>query len=100
MTRRNNKRNNRHNRQRNNKTEFSPFASMLFGALLGKGTEMIASVLMDKAAENDHPNDEPHTGIKKVGNHVESSVIVKNDGTATEFPTPDGYFSSLMRMVG
>lgn len=61
MTRRNNKRNNRHNRQRNNKTEFSPFASMLFGALLGKGTEMIASVLMDKAAENDHPNDEPHT---------------------------------------
>lgn len=92
MTRRNNKRNNRHNRQRNNKTEFSPFASMLFGALLGKGTEMIASVLMDKAAENDHPNDEPHTGIKKVGNHVESSAIIKNDGTATEFPTPDGYF--------
>ena len=92
MTRRNDKRNNRHNRQRNNKTELSPFASMLFGALLGKGTEMIASVLMDKAAENDHPNDEPHTGIKKVGNHVESSVIVKNDGTATEVPTPDGYF--------
>lgn len=89
MTRRNNKRNNRHNRQRNNKTEFSPFASMLFGALLGKGADMIASVLMDKAAENDHPNDEPHTGIKKVGNHVESSVIVKNDGTATEVPIPD-----------
>lgn len=89
MTRRNNKRNNRHNRQRNNKTEFSPFASMLFGALLGKGADMIASVLMDKAAANDHPNDEPHTGIKKVGNHVESSVIVKNDGTATEVPIPD-----------
>lgn len=89
MTRRNDKRNNRHNRQRNNKTEFSPFASMLFGALLGKGADMIASVLMDKAAENDHPNDEPHTGIKKVGNHVESSVIVKNDGTATEVPIPD-----------
>lgn len=91
MTRRNDKRNNRHNRQRNNKTEFSPFAQMIIGARLGKGTEMIASVLMDKAAENDHPNDEPHTGIKKVGNHVESSAIVKNDGTATEFPTPDGY---------
>ena len=89
MTRRNDKRNKRHNRQRNNKTEFSPFASMLLGALLGKGTEMIASVLMDKAAENDHPNDEPHTRIKKVGNHVESSVIVKNDGTATEVPIPD-----------
>lgn len=89
MTHRNDKRNKRHNRQRNNKTEFSPFASMLLGALLGKGTEMIASVLMDKAAENDHPNDETHTRIKKVGNHVESSVIVKNDGTATEVPIPD-----------
>lgn len=79
----------RRNDKRNNKTEFSPFAQMIIGALLGKGTEMIASVLMDKAAENDHPNDEPHTGIKKVGNHVESSVIVKNDGTATEVPIPD-----------
>ena len=92
MTRRNDKRNNRHNRQRNNNSEVSPFAQMIFGALLGKGADMIASVLMDKAAENDHPNDEPHTGIKKVGNHVESSVIVKNDGTATEVPIPDGYF--------
>lgn len=79
----------RRNDKRNNKTEFSPFAQMIIGALLGKGTEMIASVLMDKAAENDHPNDEPHTGIKKVGNHVESSVIVKNDGTATEVPIHD-----------
>lgn len=49
MTRRNNKRNNRHNSQRNNKTEFSPFASMLFGALLGKGTEMIAEKMAEKA---------------------------------------------------
>ena len=89
MTRRNDKRNNRHNRQRNNNSEVSPFAQMILGALLGKGADMIASVLMDKAAENDHPNDEPHTEIKKVGNHVESSVIVKNDGTATEVPIPD-----------
>ena len=89
MTRRNEKRNNRRNRQRNNETEFSPFAQMIIGALLGKGADMIASVLMDKAAENDHPNDEPHTGIKKVGNHVEYSVIVKNNGTATEVPIPD-----------
>lgn len=92
MKRRNDKRNNRHNRQRNNNSEVSPFAQMILGALLGKGADMIASVLMDKAAENDHPNDEPHTGIKKVGNHVEFSVIVKNDGTATEAPISDGYF--------
>lgn len=47
MTHRNNKRNNRRNRQRNNKTELSPFASMLFGALLGKGTEMIAEKMAE-----------------------------------------------------
>lgn len=70
MTHRNDKRNNRHNRQRNNNSEVSPFAQMILGALLGKGADMIASVLMDKAADNDH----------------------KNDGTATEVPIPDGYF--------
>lgn len=37
MTRRNDKRNNRRNRQRNNQPELSPFAQMLFGAILGKG---------------------------------------------------------------
>ena len=47
MTRRNNKRINRRNRQRNNKTELSPFVSMLFGALLGKGAEMIAEKMAE-----------------------------------------------------
>lgn len=49
MTRRNDKRNNRHNRQRNNKTEFSPFAQMIIGALLGKGAEMIAKKMAEEA---------------------------------------------------
>ena len=48
MTRRNDKRNNRHYRQHNNKTEFSPFASMLFGALISKGTEMIAKKMAEE----------------------------------------------------
>lgn len=39
----------RRNDKRNNKTEFSPFASMLFGALLGKGTEMIAEKMAEEA---------------------------------------------------
>ena len=93
MTRRNEKRNNRRNRQRNNNSEVSPIAQMFLGALLGKGAEMIASALMDKAEENkkDQPKDEPFTGIRQVGNHVESSLIVKNDGTATEIPVPDGF---------
>ena len=89
MTRRNDKRNNRRNRQRNNNSELPPFAQMLFGAILGKGAEMIAETLMDKAEGK--PNDVPYEGTRKVGNHVEPSVIVKNDGTATEIPVPDGY---------
>ena len=89
MTRRNDKRNNRRNRQRNNNSELPPFAQMLFGAIIGKGAEMIAETLMDKAEGK--PNDVPYEGTRKVGNHVESSVIVKNDGTATEIPVPDGY---------
>lgn len=93
MTRRNDKRNNRRNRQRNNTPELPPFAQMLFGAIVGKGVDMIANALMDKAGEKteEQPKDIPYEGTRKVGNHVESSVIVKNDGTATEIPIPDGY---------
>ena len=47
MTRRNDKRNNRRNRQRNNQPELSPFAQMLFGAILSKGAEMIANKMME-----------------------------------------------------
>lgn len=83
----------RRNKKRNNNSEVSPFAQMLFGALLGKGAEMIASALKDKAEENekDQPKDEPYTGIRKFGNNLESSVIVPIDGTATEIPVPDGF---------
>ena len=93
MTRRNDKRNNRRNRQRNNNSEVSPFAQMILGAILSKGAGMIANALMDKAGEKteEQPNDIPYEGTRKVGNHVESSVIIKNDGTATEIPVPDGY---------
>ena len=93
MTRRNDKRNNRRNRQRNNNPEVSPFAQMIIGAILSKGAGMIANALMDKAGEKteEQPKDIPYEGTRKVGNHVESSVIVKNDGTATEIPVPDGY---------
>lgn len=93
MTRRNDKRSNRRNRQRNNNSEVSPFAQMILGAILSKGAGMIANALMEKAGENENeqPKDIPYEGTRKVGNYVESSVIVKNDGTATEIPVPDGY---------
>ena len=93
MTRRNDKRNNRRNRQRNNNSELNPFAQMPLGELLDKCAEMTIKALMKNEEEKteEQPKDIPYEGTRKVGNHVESSVIVKNDGTATEIPVPDGY---------
>ena len=51
MTRRNDKRNNRRNRQRNNTPELPPFAQMLFGAIVGKGVDMIAKKMAENAEE-------------------------------------------------
>lgn len=81
----------RRNDKRNNNSEVSPFAQMILGAILSKGAGMIANALMHKAGENEQLTDVPYEGTRKVGNHVESSVIVKNDGTAKEIPIPDGY---------
>lgn len=93
MTRRNNKRNNRHNSQRNNKTEFSPFASMLFGALLGKGTEMIAEKMAEEAKKTPDIHTEGITNkdINNInnGNATLSKLRIPADGSAVEYPTPD-----------
>lgn len=94
MTRRNDKRNNRHNRQRNNKTEFSPFASMLFGALLGKGTEMIAKKMAEEAKKTpdihtEGINNEDINNINN-GNATLSKLRIPADGSAVEYPIPDG----------
>lgn len=93
MTRRNDKRNNRHNRQRNNKTEFSPFASMLFGALLGKGTEMIAEKMAEEAKKTPDIHIEGITNkdINNInnGNATLSKLRIPADGSAVEYPTPD-----------
>lgn len=93
MTRRNDKRNNRRNRQRNNQPELSPFAQMLFGAILGKGAEMIAN----KMKEKDENTPSIHTeGItdKDIQNINEcnvslSKLFITNNGTAVEFPIPE-----------
>ena len=94
MTRRNEKRNNRHNRQRNNKTEFSPFASMLFGALLGKGTEMIAEKMAEEAkkAPDIHAEGINNEDINNIynGNATLSKLRIPADGSAVEYPIPDG----------
>ena len=88
MTRRNDKRNNRRNRQRNNTTELPPFAQMLFGAIVGKGVDMIAKKMAEIAEEK--TEEKPHTGIRQSGNLLESSCIINGDGSDTEIPIPDG----------
>lgn len=94
MTRRNDKRNNRHNRQRNNKTELSPFASMLFGALLGKGTEMIAKKMAEEAKKTPdiHAEGISNKDINNInnGNATLSKLRIPADGSAVEYPIPDG----------
>ena len=92
MTHRNNKRNNRHNRQRNNKTELSPFASMLFGALLGKGTEMIAEKMTEaKKTPDVHAEGITNKDINNInnGNATLSKLRIPADGSAVKYPVPD-----------
>lgn len=93
MTRRNDKRNNRRNRQRNNNPELPEFASMLFGALLGKGVDLIAK----KMAENNEETPDIHAeGISNqdinninIGKATLSKLRIPADGSAVEYPVPD-----------
>lgn len=93
MTRRNNKRNNRRNRQSNNTPELPPFAQMLFGAILGKGVDMIAK----KMAENTEETPDIHAeGISNQdvtninnGKATLSKLRIPADGSAVEYPIPD-----------
>ena len=93
MTRRNDKRNNRRNRQRNNQPEFSPIGSMLLGALLGKGAEMITNKMMEKNENTPSIHAEGITDkdIQNIneGNASLSKLYIPNDGTAVEYPTPE-----------
>ena len=93
MTRRNDKRNNRRNRQRNNQPELSPFAQMLFGAILGKGAEMIAKKVMEKDEETPsiHTDGITDKDIQNIneGNASLPKLRIPADGTAVEYPIPD-----------
>lgn len=94
MTRRNDKRNNRRNRQRNNQPELPPFAQMLFGAILGKGAEMIANKMKEKDEKTPSIHTEGITDkdIQNIneGNASLSKLRIPADGTAVEYPVPDG----------
>ena len=93
MARRNDKRNNRRNRQRNNQPELSPFAQMLFGAILGKGAEMIANKMKEKGGNTPSIHTEGITDkdIQNIneGNASLSKLRIHADGSAVEYPIPD-----------
>lgn len=93
MTRRNDKRNNRRNRQRNNQPKLPPFAQMLFGAILGKGAEMIANKMKEKDENTPSIHTEGITDkdIQNIneGNASLSKLRIPNDGSAVEYPIPE-----------
>ena len=93
MTRRNYKRNNRRNRQRNNTPELPPFAQMLFGAILGKGIDMIAKKMAENTEETPdiHAEGISNQDINNVNNGKAtlSKLRIPADGSAVEYPIPD-----------
>lgn len=94
MTRRNDKRNNRRNRQRNNTTELPPFAQMLFGAIVGKGVDMIAKKMAEIADEKTpdiHAEGISNQDITNINNGraTLSKLHIPADGSAVEYPIPD-----------
>lgn len=83
----------RRNDKRNNQPELSSFAQMLFGAILGKGAEMIANKMKEKdentpSIHTEGITDKDIQNINK-GNASLSKLYIPNDGTAIEFPTPE-----------
>ena len=94
MTRRNDKRNNRRNRQRNNTPELSPFAQMLFGAIVGKGVDMIAKKMAEIAEEKTpdiHAEGISNQDVININNGKAtlSKLHIPADGSAVEYPIPD-----------
>ena len=94
MTRRNDKRNNRRNRQRNNTTELPPFAQMLFGAIVGKGVDMIAKKMAEIADEKTtaiHAEGISNQDVININNGKAtlSKLRIPSDGSAEEYPIPD-----------
>lgn len=87
----------RRNDKRNNNPELPEFASMLFGAILGKGAEMIADTLMKKAEEKTEETPDIHAegisnqDVTNINNGKASltKCTIPTDGTAVELPIPD-----------
>lgn len=84
----------RRNDKRNNNTELPEFASMLFGALLGKGVDMIAKKMAENAEEETpdiHAEGISNQDVTNINNGKASltKCTIPTDGTAVELPIPD-----------
>lgn len=104
MTRRNDKRNNRRNRQRNNTPELPPFAQMLFGAIVGKGVDMIAKKMAEIAEEETpdiHAEGISNQDVTNINNGKAtlSKLRIPADGSAVEYPIPDNLQFFFAEMV-
>lgn len=95
MTRRNDKRSSRRNsRQRNNTPELPPFAQILFGAIVGKGVDMIAKKMAENAEEKTpdiHAEGISNQDVTNINNGKAtlSKLRIPADGSAVEYPIPD-----------
>lgn len=91
MTRRNDKRSSRRNRH--NTPELPPFAQMLFGAIVGKGVDMIAKKMAEIAEETPdiHAEGISNQDVTNINNGKAtlSKLRIPADGSAVEYPIPD-----------
>lgn len=84
----------RRNDKRNNTPELQPFAQMLFGAIVGKGVDMIAKKMAEIAEEKTpdiHAEGISNQDVTNINNGKASltKCTIPTDGTAVELPIPD-----------
>lgn len=94
MTRRNDKRNKRRSRQRNNTPELPPFAQMHFGAIVGKGVDMIAKKMAEISEEETpdiHAEGISNQDVTNINNGraTLSKSRIPADDSAVEYHIPD-----------
>lgn len=84
----------RRNDKRNNTPELPPFAQMLFGAIVGKGVDMIAKKMAENAEEKTpdiHAEGISNQDVTNINNGKAtlSKLRIPADGSAVEYPIPD-----------
>lgn len=83
----------RRNDKRNNTPELPPFAQMLFGAIVGKGVDMIAKKMAENAEETPdiHAEGISNQDVTNINNGKAtlSKLRIPADGSAVEYPIPD-----------